>query len=220
MSYQVQLLKGLFKPYSSSYQLRKAEMMSGFWKKFIVLLLLSGLIHGISAYFGINNELLSKELDSITLKEFEAHKILFAAGQVLWGLIVSVMSIYIPALFYWVFTDIEWRKMVVIQLFVLLILLLEKLSQIPISLLLGLPDISSPFSFGIIAQIITKNEFLHELLAQITLFKIWMMVIQYKYIQAMSDRNSKLTVLLVILVNLFFIFVITFFHLLQLEKLL
>ena len=85
--YDVRLLRGLKEPYLTSQQLIKAEKITGFWKKGLWLLFITLIVSALTAYFGIGNELVSKELNSLSSTGFEATKSLFAAGQVTWSII-------------------------------------------------------------------------------------------------------------------------------------
>lgn len=60
MNNRVEVLRGLFNYKYYTYKLRDTEHVSGVWKNTLLLILLSGLVFGISAYFGIGSEYLSK----------------------------------------------------------------------------------------------------------------------------------------------------------------
>ncbi len=76
------------------------------------------------------------------------------------------------------------------QFFVVTILLIEKVILIPFTIFMGLPDLSNPFSFGIIGQYLTSNDIILQFLAQLSIFKIWAVVLQYKYVKALSGKIS------------------------------
>ena len=196
--YNVRLLKGLREPYLNAQQLVKGETITGFWKKTILLLFLTILVSAVTAYFGIGNEILSKQLNESTNTEFEAAKSLFAGGQILWSLLAALLIITIPSLFFWALSDREWKKFIVVQLYVLTILLFEKVITALFTIFLGLPDLSNPFSLGVMGQTITDNNSILELLSQITVFKIWVIVLQYKYIRVLAERSRFFTALAVI----------------------
>lgn len=212
-------LRGLWEPAIHSYQLKNAESLHGLWKRIIPLILASGLIFGMSAFFGIGSEYLSKKMTDLASEEYEMHKALFVIGQVLWGLVYATLILFIPAVLFWSFTDLEMDKLIAIQAMVLVILLIEHLMMIPLNLVAGLAEISSPFSLGVIGQYITSNEVLLYFLAAITLFKIWTIFVQYKYLRVLSDRGAKLILAVVVGMNIGFWLLSALLSIVQFEKL-
>lgn len=202
MENNIEVFRGLFNYHYYTYKLRDAERFPGVWKKTILFILLSGMIFGFSAYFGIESEYLSKKLTSISRAEYEMNKLLFLSGQILQGLVSGAIMLFLPALFFWTVTDLEFKRLLSIQLFVMPILLLEKVLYVPMALYLGLTKVSSPFSLGVIAQYITGNDFIIHFLAYISIFKIWAIFIEFKYLNAMTDKNPKIVLLLVIAIHL------------------
>lgn len=204
MHYRVQLFRGIVQPNICSYQLQKAEQITSLVKKTILLFICSIIIFGLSAYFGIGNESISKSINQFSAAQFEAHKAWFAIGQVLWGTVWTGFIIFFPALLFWIFTDLEYRKLVVLQLFITTILLVEKAIFIPFQLTLGLDDHSSPFSLGVIFQYVTNNEFIIGFFGAITLFKVGAMFLQYYYLKELTDKTSKQLLFIILAINLFF----------------
>lgn len=220
MNNRIPVLRGLFHHDLYTYKLRDSEYVPGVWKNTTMLILLSGLIFGISAYFGIGSEYLSKNLTSISRENYEMHKLLFMIGQIIWGFFYGAAMIFIPALFFWTLSDIGLKKFVTVQQFVLPILLLEKLLIILLATTLGLTKVSSPFSLGVIAQYITGNDFVMYFLAAISLFKVWAIFIEYKYVKMLTGKRPGIVLLMVIGLNLVFWLFSALFSFVQFEKIL
>lgn len=220
MIYHVRLLKGLRQPYLNAQVLAKAEGITGFWKKIILLALSTIILSAVTAYFGIGNEILSRNIDNLTSTEFEAAKIMFALGQILWSLFAALIVVTVPSLFFWTLSNSEWKKFIVVQLYVLSIFLLEKAITAIFTVTMGLAEISNPFSFGVIGQTFTQHPIMLHFLAEITLFKIWAMVLQYKYVKSLSDKSALMTLLIVLGLNFILLLAVVFFNAMQLEKLL
>lgn len=220
MMNRVELLRGLFNYNDYTYKLRDAEDVPGVWKKAALLILLSGLVFGVSAYFGIGSEYLSKKLTAISREEYEMHKLLFMAGQTIMGLFFGAAMIFLPALFFWSLSDLELKKLLSVQFFVLPILLLEKVMVIPLATGLGLTQVSSPFALGTFAQYLTGNDFIIYLLASISLFKVWAIFIEYKYLKILTEKSPKLLLLMIIGINLVFWLFSALFAFIQFEKIL
>ena len=218
MMFQIRLLRGLRHPSYFTYELKSTEAVGRIWKQPLLLIILSGFLFGLSAHFGIGSEYLSKQLPEMARAGFEMQKALFIAGQVLWGLFYGMAIIYLSALFFWTLSDTELNRFVVMQLLVLMILLLEKALLIPINLKLGVPEISSPFSFGPIAQSLTKNSFLITFFASITIFKLWAISIQYIYIRALTEKSRAIVLAMVLGWSLLLWVITAFFSIIQFEK--
>lgn len=202
MFFQIRLWKGLTTPYVSAYQLHKAESYSGIWKRTIILLVIALILSSISAYFGIGNEQMSKLIYHSSTSEFESIKGLFAIGQVIQYVIVTAILIFLPALIFWIFTDIEYRKLVVIQLYVVTIFLFEKIIAIPMQLFFGLDYASSPFSLGVIGRYVSEHELVHNFFGEISLFSIWAILIQFTYLKVVTEKSKRILLLLILSINL------------------
>ncbi|MBS8265617.1 hypothetical protein DYI25_14405 [Mesobacillus boroniphilus] len=220
MNNRIEVLRGLFNYNYYTYKLRDSEHVPGVWKNTALLILLSGLIFGISAYFGIGSEYLSKKLTSISREEYEMQKLLFMAGQTVLGLVFGAVMIFLPSLFFWTLSDVELKKFLAVQLFVLPIFLLEKLIEIPFALSLGLTQVSSPFALGTIGQYITDNNFIIYFLSSISIFKGWAIFIEYKYLKMLTGKNPKIVMLLVIGLYLIFWLFSALISFVQFEKIL
>ncbi|WP_226618638.1 hypothetical protein [Cytobacillus firmus] len=218
MGYRVPLLRGLREPYIISHQVSKEERLSGLWQQGLLLTLLAAFIYGISGFFGIGSEMVSKKLIELPRSDYETYKLLFGLGQVGWGIIFSIFTMLLPALFFWTLIDVEFRKIAAVQFLVLLIYLMEKLINIPFFIFLGLNKDSSLFSFGIIAQSLTSIELLIHLLSSITLFQIWAFVVQYKYFKVLSERDPRFILIMLLGIHLFIAVVSALLSTIQLEK--
>jgi hypothetical protein len=219
MMFRIRLFRGLRHPGYFTYELKTMESVGTVWRQVVTLILLSGLISGISASFGIGSEYLSTNLVDTSEAEFAMQKALFVIGQVLWGLFYGTVMIYLSSLWFWSLTDTEMNRFVVVQMMVLIILLIEKLLLIPVSLVLGVPEVSSPFSLGPLVQTFTSHGFLVHFFAGITLFKLWAMWIQYIYVRALTEKSRAVVLGLVIGLNLLFWLFSAFFSIIQFEKL-
>jgi len=218
--YHIRLFRGVREPYVQAQQLVKAEKMGGFWLKAILLIVMTFLVAALTSYFGIGNEIMSKELHTRSNTEFEAIKLLFAGGQILWSLLQAIIILIIRSLFFWALSDIEWKKYITIQFYVLTILLIGKIITIPFTIFIGLPDISNPFSLGVIGQYLTSHDLILQFLSGITIFNIWAMVLQYKYVRVLSERSRFQTILFVVGFNLIILAINVFLQIMDLEKLL
>ncbi|PLS15880.1 hypothetical protein CVD28_20500 [Bacillus sp. M6-12] len=190
MIYQVQLLKGLFHPAVSRYQLKQAEAVKGFIPKVILLFIISVILFAVSALFGIGSESISKEVAELSASELESRKQLFIAGRLLAGTLFTGIFLFLSAIFFWIVSDIPYRKLVSIQMVVFCVSLLEKALLIPIFVAMDINKDANPFSLGVIGQHVTSNEYLVHFLSEISIFQILMIALQYYYITNLSNKNK------------------------------
>lgn len=219
MVYYVHLLKGLFSPNVFFYQIGKAEEIRGLWKKAALLTLFSVIFFSISSYFGLGMDFLTKEITEIGQQELEAKKFLVASGQVIWGIAYALFVLFGVSIIFWATLDMEYVKIVAIQLFVLSILLAEKLLLLPLNVWLGIGPEASPFSLGVITRYVTSNIILINFFSHISIFKIGAMFFQYKGLKRLSERNPKVVFLIVVAVNIFFWLASALLSYLKIEKL-
>ncbi|MCA1055149.1 hypothetical protein LCM10_09130 [Rossellomorea aquimaris] len=202
---EIKMFKGLKDPSFFFYNLSTTENLKGYAKNLLYLILLSALVFGLISSFGLGMDSLSKELNTLSPASFELEKFLFFMGRVLTGIFYSIMTLFIPSVIFWTISEQgEYRKLVIVQGLVLLILLLEKLTYIPLSLFLSLDWFSSPLSLGVIAQYLTMNEWVMYFLGSFSLFKIWIFYIQYKGLKRLTEQKNWLIWTVILLTNLFF----------------
>ena len=218
MMFQIRLMRGLRHPNYFMYELRTTESVGRVWKHSLILILISGLLFGMSGYFGVGSEYLAKKFLPLDPAEFELQKAFFVAGQVLWGLFYGAAILYLSSFWFWTMTDTELNRFMVMQMMVLMILLFEKALLIPITLIIGVPEVSSPISLGPIVQTLTGNSILINFFGGITLFKLWAVWIQYIYVRALTDKSRVVVWALVLGLNLLYWLLSALFAFIQFEK--
>ncbi|MFW0780821.1 hypothetical protein ACM6N5_11205 [Rossellomorea marisflavi] len=205
MHTEAKLIKGLTSPSTFFYRLGEAEIVPRFAKQMTWLFVLSALVFGFVAFFGIGMDSLAKEATSLTPLEYELEKTMFFFGRLITGLLYAALILFFSSLVFWTISDHgEYRKIVMVQGLTLLILLLEKLTFVPLSLFFSIEWYSSPLSLGVIAQAITSNSYVVYLFGAISLFKVWMIYLQYRGIKYLTRQKNWLIWLVIVLVNVLF----------------
>ncbi|MBS4200661.1 hypothetical protein KHA93_13565 [Bacillus sp. FJAT-49732] len=204
MIYQTSIFKGLFFSNRTLFQLHKAESIYGLNSRLFWLFFLSAIVFCVSGLFGIGSYVFSPELARSSSVQYEAVKSYFIIGRIFLGLFYVGSIIYLLALFYWIFSDTFYKKFVVVQAISLPILLAEQITYIILTVYFNLPWFSSPLSLGVIAQYITKFDYIIYLCGSISLFKIWAVVVQYRGVRTLTLLSRVKSVLLVISINLLF----------------
>ncbi|UII55644.1 hypothetical protein LS684_18770 [Cytobacillus spongiae] len=220
MIYQVRLLKGLLHPQELFFQLHKAEVIKGLKPRIFLLFVFSIIIYAMSAFYGMGTESISKELAELPRSEFETRKLLFMLGKIAWAILYTAIILFVPAAFFWVFTDLPFNKVVVIQLIAACLLLLEKALVFLVASIWGLNRFSSPFSLGVVSQYVIEYEFLIYFFSFISIFSVWTIYFQYNGIKKISNKEPKMVALMVVGINLIFWLIASLFSIIKFEKLL
>ncbi|MCA1060891.1 hypothetical protein LCL96_18405 [Rossellomorea aquimaris] len=202
---EVRLFRGLKHPSIFFYQLSEMEEIKGYKNRIFSLFFLSIAVFGLISSFGIGMGSLSNEIIKLTPTSFELEKFLFFLGRLIAGGLYAAIMLFFSSLIFWTISNEgEYRKLVITQGLVLIILLLEKLTFIPMSLFYSLEWYSSPLSLGVISQYLTSNSFVIYLLGSFSLFKVWVFYIQYKGIKRLTNQKNWIIWLVILFTNLFF----------------
>ncbi|WP_445487875.1 hypothetical protein [Niallia sp. 03133] len=207
MNFYAQVTRGIKEINKFPYELEKTERITGLTKNIVILFVIATIVYGISSFFGVGNEIVSRELEQYNASDFELNKLMFAIGQVSWAWFFLAINLFLVPLYFYVFIEIDYQKLVYIQMLAAVVLLLEKLLLIPLQLFFELTPLSSIFSLGLIAQATSNKKVLYYAGAEITLFKIWMLYIQYKYLTAISGRSRRFIFLLVVVLYVFYLLI-------------
>ncbi|MFC0525394.1 hypothetical protein ACFFGV_17560 [Pontibacillus salicampi] len=204
MSYKVQVAKLFFRREDSMFQINKAEAITHLWKRISLFLLLSMLVYGFTAWKGLGMTPFSAQATSWSFATYETMKLFFLSGRVLYGLFFALIILFYTPFFYWLFTGISYKKLMTVQLNVLFVLLLERLTWVAFVQYLGLEWYVSPFSFGVIASYLTDMEWLIYFGGAASLFQIWVMWLQSKALFLFSSIKKWKLVVMVVLLHLFY----------------
>jgi hypothetical protein len=206
MMYKSNPLKEIFHPKVAFAQLREAERVKNVISVALLLLLINVILSLLRAYFGIGTEELTTHLEQYTGEQFAFLQLLFAFGHALGGLCVPLLFLFISSIIYYLLFDMDFVKLLTIQLPILLIFLLEDLVLFPFQLFFGVKDLFSPFSLGVWAPYITKHAFIWALLRTVSLFSIWAVSIQIIALRSLTEKSVQRVTMIVIAVYLFFAF--------------
>ncbi|RKQ32281.1 hypothetical protein [Oceanobacillus halophilus] len=184
------------------HRIIKAEQIVNLWRVCFFLVIFSMLIYGWTAYLGVGSNLISEQAVTLSNIDYEVSKFWFIIGRFLWGLIFALFILFIPSLLYYLLTDIPYQKLLIMQQIVLVVLLVERLIWVPMALLIGLDWYVSPLSFGVIASYLTDTSWIIYFFGTISLFQIWVIWFQAKYLISLSQSKKYVVWLNVILLHI------------------
>ncbi|WP_010095705.1 hypothetical protein [Ornithinibacillus scapharcae] len=202
MTYTLQVLRFIFSVDDHIFRIGKAETVRNPWKVIVLLSLLTLVIYGGMGMLGMGSTLISSGAVLLDPAEYEMRKLWFVIGRVAFALTFALFVLFIPTLiFYWV-TKISFKKLLLMQVVVLFILLMERVLWIPMAVFFGLDWFVSPFSFGVIASYFTDISLLIYLFGAVSLFQLWIIALQIKYLIKLSTIHKGWIYATVILLHL------------------
>jgi hypothetical protein len=202
MTYSIQLIKLLFAVDDHIFRIGKAEVIKSPWKKIVLLCIFSILIYALMSMLGIGSAIISNGAVLIEPAEYEIRKFWFIVGRVTFSIGFVLFILFVPSFLFYFVTKIPFRKLVVMQLVVLFIMLLERIIWIPLVLYAGLDWFVSPLSFGVIASYLTDIPFLVSFFGAISLFQLWIIGFQIKFLTKLSAIHKGWIWSIVILLHI------------------
>lgn len=202
MTYYINLVKFFRSMEDHLFRIRKAEKLHNLWKTSLLLALFSVIIYIWMAYLGIGTTLISPAAVSVTDIEYEQYKYWFIIGRAVYALIFAALVLFIPSLIIYAFTGIPYQKLIIMQQAVLAVLLLEGILWVPLAIWIGLEWYVSPLSFGIIASYITEINWFIYFFGAISLFQLWIIWFQVRFISGFHAIRKRWLWLIVILLHI------------------
>ncbi|WP_197063102.1 hypothetical protein [Pontibacillus marinus] len=162
------------------------------------------LLFGFLAWKGLGMDPISVIATELSFAEYESLKLFFLLGRIIFGIILALAILFFTPLVFWIFTDIPYRKLVTVQLNVLLVMFIERLTWVFFIHYIGLDWYVSPLSFGIITSYITQIDWWIYFFGALSIFQIWIMWFQWKSITDFSEMAKWKAWILVILLHIFY----------------
>lgn len=172
------------------FRVRKAEKIQNLWKVSIILVLSSIVIYSWMAFLGMGSDLVSKGAVGLSPEVYESSKFWFVIGRAIYGVIITAVVLFIPSVLFYLLTEIPYQKLLIMQQVVLAVMLLERIIWIPLVLLIGLDWHVSPISFGVIASYITEAPWVTYFFGAISLFQLWIIWFQVKFITSLYPMKK------------------------------
>lgn len=191
-------LKSMLHSRETNIEMRSVMTKTHYILWFGGLLLYSTILFGVYGYLGLGSENLSVYLETVKETRWEMSKFLYFIGKLAAGLLYPLLfTLYFTVLFWIVFEDLSFRGVWKLQLIPLIVMLIAKTIELIFMLLLRVPEHSSPFSLGIMTQMLTPQIFWVELAANITIFVLLAGYLQYRIFHKSLDYSKKRVIITV-----------------------
>ncbi|WP_246364201.1 hypothetical protein [Halobacillus locisalis] len=188
--YSVNLIKLFIRRDDHLFRLNRAEKIKNVWNLLFVLLGLTLATYIWMAWLGLGTDAISANMSDFNRVEYEFRKAWFLIGRIGYALVFFLFTLFVSSFFFWLFNDVSYKKLIILQMNVLLILLLERITWIPLMVYAGIDWYVSPFTLGVITSYFTDIPWLIYFFGAISLFQLVIMWYQIKWLTSMSKTKK------------------------------
>ena len=197
--------QGLKEPSVFLESWKTVESYTNIRSRIVALFLISSVIFGAAGWIGMGSQTWSGQFVTAYGLEYDLQRFYFFLGRILLGILSIAVLLLLPALLYWLLAEEHsYRKIVAIQIFPISILLLEQLLFVLLMVWQGIDWHSSPFSLGVIGQLVIEHEWTIYFLGSISLFKIWVMYWQFLTLRIVTTLKWWVVFVIIFAMNILF----------------
>lgn len=191
------------KPERLADQLQHSEMR-GFKMRVFFVFLASVLLFSVRSWWGFNTETLTPVLTTMTTADYTLARYASLVGSIIWSLLYVSFYLFGFSYILSAVTNIPFKKLLPLQLFVTTLLLIEKGLIFLVFVLKGAAVSVSFLSMGPLAITYLETPYWIFFWNQLALTTVIIIAFQYRYSQTFitEPRNRKRLLLLVIVVHL------------------
>ncbi len=207
----MRLVLGSFKPFSHFRPLQSAYRLKGSWWRIFLLAIVAFLVVGITSFMNIKYAGEMPEYAGIVADD----RLLFVLSEVitdgLLGLITFVLLVLGGALLYWpFFQEVGFKRLAYIHSYVVFILLIGMVLQLPFIPFLHEPSLVSPYSLGVYVDLITNSPFWLYSSYSLSIFLAWGTFVQYVALKQSTTHAKRYVIFWTIGLNLVIVAIIAY----------
>ncbi len=207
----MRLVLGSFKPFSHFRPLQSAYRLKGSWWRIFLLTIVAFLVVGITSFMNIKYAGEMPEYAGIVADD----RLLFVLSEVitdgLLGLITFVLLVLGGALLYWpFFQEVGFKRLAYIHSYVVFILLIGMVLQLPFIPFLHEPSLVSPYSLGVYVDLITNSPFWLYFSYSLSIFLAWGTFVQYAALKQSTTHAKRYVIFWTIGLNLVIVAIIAY----------
>ncbi|QAS52466.1 hypothetical protein [Halobacillus litoralis] len=190
MTYSINLIKLFTRRDDHLFKLNEAERIKNVWNLLFLLLGLTILTYVWTAWLGLGTDAISANMSDMNRVEYELRKAWFLMGRAGFAILLFLFILFISSFFFWLFNNVSYKKLFVLQMNILLIMLIERVTWIPLMVYAGIDWYVSPFSFGVIASSFTSIEWVIYFCGAISIFQLFIIWYQVKCLSWLSSTKK------------------------------
>ena len=132
MTYSIHLIKLFTSREDHLFKLNEAERLKNVWNLLFFLLGLTILTYVWTAWLGLGTDAISANMSDLNRVEYEMRKAWFLIGRAGFAILLFLFTLFISSFFFWLFNNVSYKKLFILQMNVLLIMLIERITWIPL----------------------------------------------------------------------------------------
>ena len=183
----------LFNPSSLTYMLEhedEYEKIRGYKTSLWVLFFTTLLFFAVRNIWGIHTEGLTALLANGLDDRYAFARLVSLGGALLWGILFFVFYYHILAYILHVLTDLPFKWIQKVQLYVIAFILLEKAITFLVFVIAGFSTPLTFFSLAPMTAYLYQHDFLLYFLNQLTVSTVIMIVIQYTFLSQWEEESK------------------------------
>ncbi|CDQ21522.1 hypothetical protein SAMN05192559_11177 [Halobacillus karajensis] len=189
MTYSINLIKLLTSREDHLFKLNEAERLKNVWNLLFFLFIFTMLTYVWTAWLGLGTDTISANMTDLNRVEYETRKAWFLIGRVGFALLLFLFILFISSFFFWLFNNVSYKKLFILQMNVLLVMLIERTTWIPLMIYAGIDWYVSPFSFGVIASYFTTIDWVIYFFGAVSIFQLFIIWYQVKCLSWLSNTK-------------------------------
>lgn len=211
MSHSMRLVVGSIKPFSHFRPLRSAYQFKGTWWRLILLSLLAFIVVGLTSFMNIKYAGEVPEYAGLASND----RLLFLMSEVITdgvlGLLTFAFIVLVGSLLFWsFFQEVGYKRLTYIHSYVVFILLLGMLLQLPFIAFLNEPSLISPYSLGVYVDLLTNNTFWLYFSYSLSIFLAWGTFVQYAAIKQSTTLSKGYILFWIVTLNLLIVAILAY----------
>jgi len=195
----------------------KDTKMHGFEKRVWLVALLGVVLFALRDIWGMHTE----ELTSIFVGGFEDTFVIARAtsliGSIIWSILYMAFHFFGIAFLLHKITNMELSKVAVIQLFVVVLLLMEKAFIFLLYVVVGYTTDFSVLSFGPLAVTFLDSDFFTYFFNELSIITGLVIAIQFRFLRAFTEMSARNLLIILIVIQVILALFIAGIQVLPLE---
>lgn len=194
MFYQYKFWHSLMHPTNFTQAVEQGEI-TGYKKRSFSVFMLFMLLFIVREFWGMGTESLTTLFASNHPNEYYTARLLSMVGVIAWGIIYYCFHYYGVTYLLHLLTDIPYKWIQKVQLYVMVFLLIEKTILFAVFYAVGYTTNFSFFSLAPMAQQVIDTDFVLFAINQLTVATVLTIIVQYTFLskwEEWSDRKALL----------------------------
>ncbi len=218
MVYKYKFWHSLFHPSHFSHALDEQYELKGYRLRFWIIFLFTVALFLGRDLWGMGTENLTSLYASNLNDEFVFSRIMSAIGAICWGILFFLFQYFGVSMILSILTDISFRAISKVQLFVITILIVEKFVMWMIFAIAGFTTELSLFSFAPIIATFIEDHFVIYIIDFLSAATILTIAVQYRFLSKWEVESKFILLVKIIVLQLFFALIIAGIRIMPIDQ--